>query len=48
VTLPEGLEFLPLAGAGLWLLHYLWAYRDHVAALIHQPLPRLAAFLRSF
>jgi lysozyme len=48
VPLPEGLEFLPLAGAGLWALHYLWAYRDHVAYLIHDVTPRLAAFLRSF
>jgi lysozyme len=48
VTLPEGVEFLPLAGAGLWLLHYLWAYRDHVAVLIQNVTPRLAAFLRSF
>lgn len=48
VTLPEGLEFLPLAGAGLWAWCYLWAYRDHVAYLIQNVTPRLAAFLRSF
>jgi lysozyme len=48
VPLPEGLEFLPLIGAGLWAWHYLWAYRDHVAVLIQNVTPRLAAFLRSF
>jgi lysozyme len=48
VPLPEGLEFLPLIGAGLWAWHYLWTYRDHVAVLIQNVTPRLAAFLRSF
>ncbi len=48
INLPEGLEMLPLAGAGLWLLRFLWTYRDVTAALIHPKLPRLAAFLRSF
>lgn len=48
IDLPDGLEFLPLIGAGLWAYKYLWDYRDHLAALIHHILPRLAAFLRSF
>jgi lysozyme len=48
IDLPEGVEFLPLVGSGLWLLRFLWVYRDHVAALIAPNLPRLAAFLRSF
>ncbi len=48
IDLPDGIEVLPLVGSGLWLLRYLWIYRDHIAAIVHPALPRLAAFLRSF
>ncbi|MBP9184282.1 MAG: peptidoglycan-binding protein [Fuscovulum sp.] len=47
-AVPDGLEFLPLAGSGLWIARFIWVYRDHVAAVIAPKLPRLAAFLRSF
>lgn len=34
--------------AALYALHLAWRYRDTLAAAIDRPLPRLAAFLRSF
>lgn len=49
-----GLEAMPwlaeavLAGAALYGLWLAWRYRDQIAAAIQSPLPRLAAFLRSF
>lgn len=35
-------------GAAIWLASIAYRYRDVIAAEIHSPLPRVAAFLRSF
>lgn len=48
--LPD-LDWLPAAALGLALaygLWLIWRYRDQVAGAIQSPLPRVAAFLRSF
>lgn len=43
-----GADWLILALTLAFALWTAWRYRDAIAALIHRPLPRLAAFLRSF
>lgn len=46
-----GLPWLPeagLAGAALYGLWQAWRYRDVIAPILDKPLPRVAAFLRSF
>jgi lysozyme len=46
-----GLPYLTetvLAGAMLYALWLAWRYRDQIAATVQRPLPRVAAFLRSF
>ncbi|MCU0826635.1 MAG: peptidoglycan-binding protein [Tabrizicola sp.] len=49
-----GLEAMPwlteavFAGAALYALWLAWRYRDQIAAAVQSPLPRVAAFLRSF
>lgn len=37
-----------LVAGGLYALWLAWRYRDQIAAAIQSPLPRVAAFLRSF
>ncbi len=37
-----------LIGGGLYCLWLAWRYRDQIAGAIQSPLPRVAAFLRSF
>jgi lysozyme len=48
VGLAPGADWLILGLTLAFALWTAWRYRDVVAALIHRPLPRLAAFLRSF
>lgn len=48
LNLPSGAEWLILAGACLFAAYVALRYRDVVAAKVQGPLPRLAAFLRSF
>lgn len=46
-----GLDWVPAAALGLSLAYGLWLawrYRDQIAGAIQSPLPRVAAFLRSF
>lgn len=47
-AVPPGADWLILALTLAFALWTAWRYRDAIAALIHRPLPRLAAFLRSF
>lgn len=42
------LSWLVLGLAALYGLKLAWSYRDQLAAAVQSPLPRLAAFLRSF
>lgn len=48
VSVPPGTDWLILALTLAFALWTAWRYRDAIAAVIHRPLPRLAAFLRSF
>lgn len=47
LALPHATPILIGAGA-LYAALFAWRYRDAVAAMVNAPLPRLAAFLRSF
>jgi lysozyme len=48
VSVPPGGDWLILGACGAFALWSLWRYRDAVAAHLNHPLPRIAAFLRSF
>lgn len=48
IGVAPGADWLILALTLAFTLWTAWRYRDAIAALIHRPLPRLAAILRSF
>ncbi len=48
VTQLPWIETAIWVGIALWALWLAWRYRDVIAAKINRPLPRIAAFLRSF
>lgn len=48
MPLPANADWIILGLASAYALWLAWQYRDAIAAHLHHPLPRLAAFLRSF
>ena len=48
MPLPASADWIILGLASAYALWLAWQYRDAIAAHLHHPMPRFAAFLRSF